>query len=168
MEKVIGLFQTREEGEHALDRLKAIGISIDAISVAMKESAEAQDFVESASAYEVSGRGLAAYAVSGAAVGTLLGLALLGSTIVLPGIGTFLVAGPFAAAAAGAGIGAASGGVLGALSGAGIPDYEAETVARGLEQGQILLGATVHEAEVDEVMAVFEAEGSLLTRLTAV
>jgi uncharacterized membrane protein len=168
MEKVIGLFQSREEGEHALNRLKAIGISIDAISVAMKESLEANSFVESASAHDVNGRGVAAYAVSGAAVGTLVGLALLGSTVVFPGIGTFLVAGPFAAAAAGAGIGAASGGMIGALTGAGIPEYEAQTVARGLEEGQILLGATVPDAEVVEVMAIFEDEGSLLTRLTAV
>jgi len=166
MAKVIGLFQTREEAEHALNRLKAIGISINKISVAMKESMDAMDFTALASGHDFSGRGVATYAVSGAAMGTLAGLALLGSTVVFPGVGTFLIGGPFAAAAVGAGLGAASGSLLGALTGAGIPEYEAQVAAEGLEQGQILLGATVPDAEVEEAIAIFEDEGSRFTRLT--
>src|SRR5437764_731541 len=83
---------------------------------------EARDLIDTTGAGDMSGEGAAVGAVSGAAVGTLVGLALVGSSLVLPGVGTFLVGGPLAAALTGAGIGAASGGVIGALVGTGIPE----------------------------------------------
>ncbi len=111
-------------------------------------------------AHDLSGEGAAAGAVSGAAVGTLVGLALVGSTLVFPGVGTLLVGGPLAAALTGAGIGAASGGILGALIGAGIPEEEAEHYATGLEHGQIIIAASVPEARAADVRRIFQEEGA--------
>jgi hypothetical protein len=90
-------------------------------------------------------------------------LALAGSTVVLPGVGTFLIGGPIVAALACAGIGAASGGLFGALVGAGIPEQEAETYAAGIEQGHIFVSANVAEDQAALVRRIFDEEGSRRT-----
>ena len=163
MQHVVGIFMTRTEAESAIQRLKAAGIAPDAIGVAMKDTRESSDLVEATGANDLSGEGATAGVVSGAAVGTLVGLALVGSTFVLPGLGTFLIGGPLAAALTGAGIGAASGGVLGALIGAGIPENEARDYATGIEQGQILLSVNVPDTESPTVRKIFDEEGSRTT-----
>ena len=93
----------------------------------------------------------------------LVGLALVGSTFVLPGIGTFLIGAALAAALAGAGIGAASGGLLGALIGSGIPEAEAEHYAAGIERGEILISTNVSDTEAADVRKIFDEEGSRRT-----
>src|SRR3954452_18821137 len=143
MSHVVGMFQSRAEAESAIHRLKATGIAPDSVSVAMRDTSESADLIQSTGVDDMSGEGATAGVVSGAAVGTLVGLALVGSTFVLPGVGTFLVGGPLAAALTGAGIGAASGGILGALIGAGVPENEAQHYASGIEQGHILVSADV-------------------------
>lgn len=163
MQTVIGLFATREEAESAIRRLNANGILSPAISIAMRDSLDAAGLIEATGANDLAGEGATAGAVSGAAVGTLVGLALLGSTIVLPGVGTFLIGGPLAAALTGAGIGAASGGLLGALIGSGIPEHEAEHFASGLEGGQILVSVDVEDDQVVSVRRILEEEGSRRT-----
>jgi hypothetical protein len=166
MQNVVGMFDTRAQAERAIHRLKTGGVDIDAISVAMKDEAELSDLSEFTGAKDLSGEGATAGAMSGAAVGTLIGLAIAGTTLVLPGLGTFLVGGPLAAALAGAGLGAASGGALGALIGAGIPETEAQQFATGLEAGQIIVVAAVSDEKAIKVRSIFLEEGSLHT-LTA-
>jgi hypothetical protein len=96
-------------------------------------------------------------------VGTLVGLSLVGSNIVLPGVGTFLIGGPLAAALAGVGIGAASGGLLGALIGSGVPESEARGYASDIEEGLVLISANVSDAEAAAVRQIFDEEGSRRT-----
>jgi hypothetical protein len=96
-------------------------------------------------------------------VGTLVGLALVGGTIVLPGVGTFLIGGPVAAALAGAGLGAASGGLLGALILSGIPEPEAKTYAAGIEQGRVFVSAQVADDQSAAIRQIFDEEGSRRT-----
>src|SRR3954453_8811751 len=145
MQNVVGIFETRTEAERAIQRMKEMGIAPDAISIAMRDAGEASDLVDTTGAHDLSGEGATAGALSGAAVGTLVGLALVGSTFVLPGVGTFLIGGPLAAGLAGAGIGSASGGLLGPLIGAGIPEMDAERYAAGIEKGQIFVSLNVAE-----------------------
>jgi len=163
MKTVVGMFESRTAAERAIERLKVLGIEPDSISVAMRDRDEATALVESAGVDDMSSEGATAGIVSGAAVGTLVGLALVGSTFVLPGVGTFLVGGPLAAALAGAGIGAASGGLLGALIGAGIPEHEAEHYSTGIEQGHILVSAHVMEDLGPAVARILDDEGSRRT-----
>lgn len=160
MQHVVGLFETRAEAENAIRRIQANGTMPDAIGIAMKETTEASDLAEVTGAHDMSGEGATAGAVSGAAVGSLVGLALVGSTIALPGIGTFLVAGPLAAALTGAGIGAVSGGLIGGLIGAGIPEHEAEHYAAGVEKGHILVSVDVNDDQAAAVRQIFQEEGS--------
>jgi hypothetical protein len=163
MRHVVGIFETRNEAESAIQRLKASGIGTETISIAMKATHAAGELAESAGVEDMSGEGAAAGIVSGAAVGLLVGLAVAGSTFVLPGVGTFLVGGPLAAALTGAGIGAASGGLLGALIGAGVPEHEAQHYATGVEQGHILVSADVDDSAAPLVRRIFEEEGSQRT-----
>jgi hypothetical protein len=172
MQTVVGLFDSRAEAEAAIHRLRAIGVSPDAISFAMKDprgdsaaavSGPEPTLAEATGANDLAGEGTAVGAVSGAAVGTLVGLLVAGSTFVLPGVGTFLIAGPLASALAGAGVGAASGGLLGALIGSGIPEPEAQAFATDLQSGRVIVAARVDDALATEARRVFDEEGSRRT-----
>ncbi len=161
MKTVVGMFDTQDEAKAAIERLHRLGISRDAISVAMKDSRKTADLTTSTGTHDMSGEGATSGLVSGAGVGVLVGLAIAGSTILLPGIGTFLIGGPLAAALTGAGIGAASGGLIGGLIGAGIPDEEAEHFSSGMERGHVLVAAHAGDHEAAEIRRALDEEGSL-------
>ena len=164
MKTVVGMFETRGEAEAAITRLNALGVGVDAISVAMKDPGDGGlGLAETTGTHDLTEEGTAVGAVSGAAVGTIVGLLVAGSTFMLPGIGTFLVAGPLAAALTGAGIGAASGGLVGALVGSGIPEPEAHHYLAGVEAGRVVLAVHVPETSAAEVRRAFDEEGSQRT-----
>lgn len=165
MSTVVGLFETQGAAKDAIHRLQAAGIPADAIGVAMKDTSASESLAESTGAGDLSEEGATAGAVSGAGVGALVGLALVGSTFLLPGVGTFLIGGPLAAALTGAGIGAASGGLVGGLVGAGIPEHEAEHYASGLERGHIVVSVRATDAQEPTVRQILNEQGS--TRTTA-
>jgi len=163
---VIGMFAGRHEAERAVQRLNEAGVGVDAISVAMRHDVgEASSVLtEAAVTHDLGDDGSAVGAVSGAAVGTLVGLLVAGSTIVLPGVGPFLVAGPLVAALTGAGVGAASGGLLGALVGSGIPENEAPEFLAGVEAGRVIVVAHVNEPHTTEARTIFRNEGAQVTQ----
>jgi uncharacterized membrane protein len=163
MRTVVGLFDDRISAESAIHRLIEHGIDRDAISIAMKDAREATSISEATGTYDLSAEGATAGVVSGAGVGVVVGLALIGSTVLLPGLGTFLIGGPIAAALTGAGIGAVSGGLIGGLIGMGIPEDEAEHYASGIHRGEIFVSAHVPESQVVEARLIFDEEGSTRT-----
>lgn len=165
MRHVVGLFSTTLEAERAIERLKALGVGADSISVAMRDSAVQHELSDRTGIEDLGNEGAAAGAVSGAAIGAIVGLAVAGSTLVLPGVGTFLVWGPLAAALSGAGLGAASGGVLGALIGSGIPEPEAHHYLTGLQAGHTIVTASVPDDAADTVRTLFNEEGSHRTHV---
>jgi len=78
----------------------------------------------------------------GASVGAMIGIAtVIGSSILLPGVGV-LVVGPIALGLAGAGVGGIAGGLLGMLIGLEISEEDAKVIESGINGGQILI--TVH------------------------
>ncbi|WP_435009392.1 general stress protein [Tundrisphaera lichenicola] len=163
MHTVVGLFNQRESAEQAIHRLISSGVDRHSISIAMKDVREAAEISEATDTNDLSAEGATAGAVSGAGVGALVGIALVGSTVLLPGLGTFLIGGPIAAALTGAGIGAASGGLIGGLIGAGIPEEEAHHYASGIESGGIFVSANVPDNQVAEARRIFDEEGSSRT-----
>lgn len=173
MTTIVGMFETRTEAEDAIQRLVAAGIHRDAIGIALRDNCESTELAEEAEAGDLAAEGATAGALSGAGVGALIGLALVGTTIVLPGIGPILVGGALAAggttvvggataaALAGAGIGAASGGLIGGLIGAGIPEDEATDYADRIERGHVLI--SVHadgDDEADTARRILIEEGA--------
>lgn len=163
MRTVVGMFENRTEAQKAIERLQASGVGSDSISVAMKDATEASSLSESTGTHDLSEEGATAGAVSGAGLGALVGLALVGSSFLLPGVGTFLIGGPLAAALTGAGVGAASGGLIGGLVGAGIPEEDAQAYSTGMESGHILVTAHVPEDQTATARRIFDDEGSTRT-----
>jgi hypothetical protein len=84
----------------------------------------------------------------GAAVGALAGLLLAASTVVIPGLGPLLVAGPAATLVAGATYGGLAGGIIGTLVSKGVPEDQAHAYAEGVRRGGALV--TIH-AEADDL-----------------
>jgi len=177
MKNLVGLFDTRNDAEATIVRLKGVGIAPEAISVALKQAdgtgsglspvseRTTPSLAEATGAHDLTAEGTTVGAVSGAAVGTLVGLLVAGSTVVLPGVGTLLIAGPLAAALTGAGVGAAGGGMLGALVGAGVPEAEAAGFANDVDEGRVIVVVRVDDLAAAEARRVFDEEGSHRTHL---
>ena len=160
MRTVVGLFDNRESAERAIKGLLAEGIDRDSISIAMKDVREATSLSEDTGTHDMSAEGATAGVVSGAGVGALVGIALVGSNFLIPGVGTFVIGGPIAAGLTGAGIGAVSGGLIGGLIGTGIPEDEVEHYSAAIDRGGIFVSANVPDGQVAEALEIFDAEGS--------
>jgi hypothetical protein len=85
---------------------------------------------------------------TGGLLGGTLGLLAGIGTLVLPGLGALVAAGPIMGALSGAAVGAAVGGVAGGLVGMGIPEYEARLYEGKIMTGNILI--CVHAENNDE------------------
>lgn len=142
---IFGIFESRSELEHTIDRLKMDGFRASDISVLMPSGESATNF-----AHEKSSKapeGVTAGATSGIAVGGILGwLAGIGS-LAVPGVGPLIAAGPILAAIAGAGVGGALGGLTGGLIGMGIPEYEAKRYETYVRDGGLLLSVHVDDSD---------------------
>jgi len=142
---VFAIYDTREAAEWAVSSLKAEGFRNADISVlySAPDAAKEMAHINATKAPE----GVTTGAVSGAAVGGALGwLAGIGS-LVIPGVGPFIAAGPIMAALAGGTIGGTIGGLTGGLIGYGIPEYEARRYESRLNNGGVLL--SVHADNSD-------------------
>jgi hypothetical protein len=84
----------------------------------------------------------------GAVLGALAGLVLAATTIVVPGFGPLLVAGPAAALTAGAVYGGLAGSIIATLTSKGVQEDHAHAYAEGVRRGGVLV--TVH-ADTDEL-----------------
>jgi uncharacterized membrane protein len=91
-------------------------------------------------------------------LGWLLGI----GTLVIPGIGPFLAAGPLLVVLAGAGVGAAVGGLTGALLGIGMRQYEARQYEGKMKGGNILVSVLTEDGiERARVREIFKHAGSV-------
>ncbi|HXG85040.1 MAG TPA: YsnF/AvaK domain-containing protein [Pyrinomonadaceae bacterium] len=148
---VTGLFKDKDSAECAYNALAKRGYDKDDTDVVMSSetrdryySGEAADDTELGSkALEGTGTGAA---IGGTLGAIIAGIAAIGTSVLLPGIG-LIVAGPLAAALVGAGAGGLAGGLIGALIGSGIPEEHAEAYESGIKSGGIVLRASPRNAE---------------------
>ncbi|HEY7784943.1 MAG TPA: hypothetical protein VIB00_09460 [Pyrinomonadaceae bacterium] len=155
---VTGLFKNRIAAEAAVDAIMKRGYTRDDISVMMSDATRSKEFALQAKTHAADGAGIGG-ALGGAVGAVLAAIAVVGSTIALPGL-NLVIAGPIAAALAGAGAGAATGGVIGALIGAGIPEYRAKVYESGLKGGGILIGVEArNDEEIDRLEDLLESVG---------
>ena len=159
MQTIVGMFESRDAAEDAILHLQKSGYTNDQIGVAMRDHRESAEIAEGTGAGDLSAEGATAGAISGAGVGALIGLALAGSAIALPGLGPVLIAGPLAAGLTGAGVGAASGGLVGGLVGAGIPEEEAKEYHERIERGHILISVRCDDSAAPEARRILVSEG---------
>ncbi|MEX0774472.1 MAG: hypothetical protein WD042_02035 [Phycisphaeraceae bacterium] len=137
------IFPTHVGAAEAVNRLEAIGISAERISVLMSDSLGEDFKLQTKSKLS---EGVATGATAGGALGALVaGLTAVG--VIASGGTGLLIAGPVVAALAGAGAGAAAGSVLGGLVGYGFTDHEAKLFAKELEDGKVLVAVECRDSE---------------------
>lgn len=148
---VTGLFRDRESAERAYSSVSTRGYGKDDVDLMMSDETRNRYFADDdayeselgTKALEGAGAGSAIGGTIGAIIG---GIAAIGTSVVIPGLG-LIVAGPLAAALAGAGAGGLTGGLVGALVGYGIPEERAALYESGVREGGIVMGVRPRNAE---------------------
>ena len=147
-----GLFRDRESAEAAYNSAISRGYSKDDINVMMADDTRNKWFTDDDTVAETE---LGSKALEGAGAGSAIGgtlgaiiagIAAIGTSVLLPGVG-LIVAGPLAAALAGAGAGGLTGGLVGALIGSGIPEDRAVAYESGLKEGGMVMGVNPRNTE---------------------
>jgi hypothetical protein len=158
---VIGLFETPHEAQLVSNALIDSGIPKDDISLILwDEKTEGTPDPRQMDESRASAERITSGVTKGAATGGTLGfLAGLGS-IVIPGVGPVLAAGPIAAAIGGAGFGAIFGGFAGTVSDV-FPPETATRYAEGLRSGNALVVVYVESTRAQIVIDNFENRGAL-------
>jgi uncharacterized protein YjbJ (UPF0337 family) len=154
-----GMFRDRESAETAYNTAISRGYSKDDVNLMMSDQtrdswysgSDADDSALGSKALEGAGTGSAIGGTLGAIIG---GIAAIGTSVLLPGVG-LIIAGPLAAALAGAGAGGLTGGLVGALVGSGIPEDRAKEYEEGVKNGGVVMG--IHPRS-DEDATHFENE----------
>jgi hypothetical protein len=147
---VTGLFRDRDSAERAYGSVTSRGYSDDDLNLAMSDETRKRHFSSDGRETEL-GTKAAEGAGVGGAVGATLGaiggaLAAVGTSIAIPGLG-LVIAGPAAAAIAGAGAGGVTGGLIGALVGWNIPEERVKHYEAGIKEGGIVMGVTPRSDE---------------------
>ena len=145
---VTGMFRNREDAERAYGSMTSRGYAKDDINVLMSDKTRDTHFADGDTALgskAMEGAGVGS-AIGGTLGAVIAGIAAIGTSILIPGLG-LLVAGPIAAALAGAGAGGLTGGLIGALVGSGIPEETAKQYEAGINEGGIVVGVTPRNAE---------------------
>ncbi len=139
-----GMFRDRESAEKAYNSALSRGYTKDDVNVMMSDQTRDSWFSDSDS----DDTGLGSKAMEGAGTGSAIGgtlgaiiagIAAIGTSVLIPGLG-LVVAGPLAAALAGAGAGGLTGGLVGALIGSGIPEDRAVQYEEGIKNGGLVMG----------------------------
>ena len=152
----IGVFTTHASARAAIDDLRTMGVSDTDISYLYTNIDV--DIKDGHSDSKL-GEGTAAGATAGAVLGAIAGFAV--ANLVLPGVGTLLVAGPIATAlgltgvaastAAGAMTGLAAGGLIGALVNLGVSEEDAKLYEDLVRSGNVLVVAREGAVSAREV-----------------
>jgi len=158
MKKTIGgLFTDSQSAGEAIAELKEQGFTDEISFIAKDEAGEVTSDTVKESVAEGAGIG----AATGGALGALIGVIAGTASVLIPGVGTFLVAGPLALiwGVTGGAIGALSGGVLGALIDAGIPEDKAEIYEERIMAGEVFVTVEAEESRLDDALEIMEDHG---------
>ena len=148
---VSGLFNDRESAERAYQSLVSRGYSHEEANVIMSDETRNNFYPAGSEHTSALADKTMEDAGTGAAIGGTLGaiiagIAAIGTSVLLPGLG-LIVAGPLAAALVGAGAGGLTGGLIGALVGSGIPEDRAREYEEGIKNGGMVLGVNPRNDE---------------------
>jgi len=144
-QRVFGIYENLQEAQRGIDVMRAAGYRDSDFSILCSQDIGGKDLAidESTKAPEGIAVGAGAGAILGGALGWLTGI----GTLMIPGAGPFLAAGPLVSVLSGIGIGGTVGGLTGALIGGGIPEFEAQRYADRLHGGQVLLSVRCDNSE---------------------
>ncbi len=142
---VFGIYVNYAGAESGVDALKAAGFRKTDVSALFPENQGSKDFAHQKNTKAP--EGATAGAITGAVIGGALGWLVSIGTLMIPGLGPLLAAGPIVAALAGVGAGGVVGGLIGALIGMGIPEYEAKRFEGRVRNGGILVSVHCDNSE---------------------
>lgn len=162
MKTVVGVFDTREHAQQAIQDLVAAGVSREGINVLSPNRGNdvLPGFVENEEEMEKGEavvQDTAAGALFGGFGGALLGVLALG----IPGLGPILAAGPIASALVGTVIGAAGGVAIGAIQDRGIPEGDSHLYAEAVKRGGTLVIAHADDQAADQVKNILDKDGAI-------
>ena len=125
-------FDSRDEAERAVDRLRGAGFGEDSVGWAMRggEDSDRPEGTEDAA------KGAGTGAVAGGALGAAGAAAAM---TLIPGIGPFLAGGYLGTVLIAAGGGAVAGGLLGGLTGMGMDEDEAKHYDEQFRAGRVVV-----------------------------
>jgi hypothetical protein len=148
---VFGIYTNRKAVEHAVEKLHAAGFSKhDVLVVWPHQNLGELAHQTETKAVEGAEVGAGAGAILGGILGTLAGAGML----VIPGLGTVMLAGPVMTAVVAVGAMAGVGGLWGGLIGLGMTEKEARHYEGRLHKGDILL--TIHCNTLDSMLSAKE------------
>jgi hypothetical protein len=148
---VVGVFDTKEQAQHAIEEVRRAGFKDNQISLVMHHGAKGDIEItdlDAAKAAYVTGDSKARKGAGLGAVAGGLGLGALALTVgLIPGVGPVLSLGVLAPAffGVGAAVGAVGGGIVGALIGLDFPEEEARYYEKELKAGHVLVGVQALE-----------------------
>lgn len=154
MKRVIGVFDSYEDGKMVINDLKAKGIPDGKISlVTRRRDANGvvlnEDYVEKGDeVVESPVAGATTGGISGGLAGVLAGIGALA----IPGIGPVIAAGPIVAGLAGAAAGATGGGLLGALVGLGLEEEDGRIYSDELDKGGVVVSVEDDSIYTDKLI----------------
>ncbi len=147
---IVGVAKTNLQVERTIDELQEDAlIPVSEISVVMPEASDPP--AVAAEKTTKAPEGASAGALTGGVIGGTIGLLVGIGTLVIPGLGPLIAAGPIVAALGGTAAGATAGGVVGALVGLGIPESEARVYEERLKEGGYLVAVQVANNEVADL-----------------
>ncbi|HEY3853123.1 MAG TPA: hypothetical protein VGO67_01875 [Verrucomicrobiae bacterium] len=150
---------SRDMAERIVSQLKAAMFSSNDISVLFPDKETTRDFAHEKNTKAP--EGAIAGAGTGGVIGGVFGWVTGIGSLMIPGIGVFIAAGPIVAALTGIAVGAAVGGIAGALIGLGIPEIEAKRYEGKINQGNLLISVHTEDSdEVSEAKEIFKAAGA--------
>ena len=156
---VYGIVATHPEAASLIENLRKGGFSTTDVSVLAPHNQ--QQVGLQVEKHTKSLEGTATGATAGGVLGGVLGLLAGIGTVVIPGLGILVAAGPLLATLSGMGIGASVGGLAGGLIGIGIPEYEAKLYEGHLEKGGILVAVHCEDTEtVSRAHEIMQSAGA--------
>ena len=140
---VTGLFKDSKSVDRAYQSVAKRGYAIGDINVVMSDDTRKKHFSDDRHIKNEQGskaaEGGELGGPTGVGIGILIPVLAAGAVLALPGLGLIL-AGPIAAALAGAGAAGLAVGLIGALSDWGIPEERVKQYEAGIRDGGILMG----------------------------
>ena len=142
---VFGIFRDLPHVQVAVDALRDHGFREEDVSVLAAENKGTKDLA--VERHTKGPEGLSTGASAGAVIGGAFAVLASLGTIVIPGLGPFLAAGPIVSALAGIGGGGVAGGIIGGLIGVGMPEFEAKRYEGLIKEGRVLLSVHCDNSE---------------------
>lgn len=155
MRTVVGVYEDRDTAQEVVETLIDNGFTRDDISVVARGTEGEREIDVEREGEDVS-EGAAAGAGVGAVLGGIGGLLVGLGTLVIPGLGFIVAAGPIVGLLTGALAGAVAGGLVGALIDWGIPEEEAELYAESVRRGGTLVVLRTEDARAQTAETLME------------